>query len=163
MKERAVRTGFAQRAFYITLFLARIALGGLMFEAGVSKLLSGTFSAAELLGESSGPFAEFFLSLANNPDLLPIINNLVMWGELLVGVALILGILVRFASFWGALMMLLYYLPSLPPASGWINQQIIYLLLFVLFMFSGAGYFLGLDSLAAKFERTKHPLRIILG
>lgn len=155
--------GLRLKALYILLFILRIAMGWLMLEAGLTKILSGNFTAASFLNRAVGPFAGLFQNLAASTDILTVINSLVMWGEFLIGVALILGILVRFASFWGAIMMLVYYLPSLPPATGWITQQIIYMLAFIIFMFTGVGYFLGIDRFARKFEEERHWLRFFLG
>ena len=60
-------------------------------------------------------------------------------------------------------MMLAYYLPYLPPSSGWISEQIIYLLVFVTLIFSSIGYFLGLDKLLIRFEKQKSPARWLFG
>ena len=150
-------------AYKVTLLILRIALGGLMFEAGLTKLLSGTFSAAGFLEHVSGPFAGFYTGIAGNPAFLGITNVLVPWGETLIGIAIILGIAVRFASFWGIILMFLYYTAALPPANGWISQEIIYIAVFLTFMFTGTGYYLGLDRLAIKLEEKRHSLRILLG
>ena len=151
------------KAFSIVIFIIRIAMGWLMLEAGLRKLLSGDFSAESFLTRAAGPFANLFHSLANNTSILPLINNLVMWGELAIGIALVLGILIRFTSFWGAVMMLLYYLTSLPPATGWITQQVIFILIFIMFMVTGVGYLLGIDSFARKYEIDRHWFRFLLG
>ncbi|MEJ2739176.1 MAG: DoxX family protein [Dehalococcoidia bacterium] len=150
-------------AYKVTLLILRIALGGLMFEAGLTKLLSGTFSAAGFLEHVSGPFAGFYTGITGNPAFLGITNVLVPWGETLIGIAIILGIAVRFASFWGIILMFLYYTAALPPANGWISQEIIYIAVFLTFMFTGTGYYLGLDRLAIKLEEKRHSLRILLG
>ena len=60
-------------------------------------------------------------------------------------------------------MMLLYYLPYLPPSNGWISEQIIYLLVLIAFMFTGIGHYWGLDRLFIRFEKESHPLRLLLG
>jgi thiosulfate dehydrogenase [quinone] large subunit len=150
-------------AYKVTLLILRLVLGGLMFEAGLTKLLSGTFSAAGFLKHVSGPFAGFYTGIAGNPAFLGITNVLVPWGETLIGIAIILGIVVRFASFWGIILMCLYYTTALPPANGWISQEIIYIAVFLTFMFAGTGYYLGLDRLAIRLEEKHHPLRILLG
>ena len=144
----------------ITCLIVRLALGGAMLEAGLDKLISGDFSVVGYLEHGSGPFASWFSTLVGEAAAL---DYLVIWGEILIGTALILGILVRFTSFWGAVMMLLYYLPYLPPSNGWISEQIIYLLVFVMFMFTGIGYYWGLDRLFIRFEEESHPLRFLLG
>jgi thiosulfate dehydrogenase [quinone] large subunit len=155
--------GSGSRAFSITFFILRLALGGLMFEAGLGKLLLGSFIAAGFLNGATGPFAGFYTSIAGSPTLLAIIDVIVPWGELLIGIAIILGVVVRFVSFWGIIMMLLYYTVSLPPANGWISKEIIYLVVFLNFLFAGAGYYLGLDRLAVGLEEQRHHLRILLG
>jgi thiosulfate dehydrogenase [quinone] large subunit len=138
----------------------RIVLGGVMLEAGLNKLLSGNFTISGYVSHGSGPFASWFTNLATASSAL---SSIVIWGELLVGVALILGVLLRFGSFWGAIMMVLYYLPYLPPQNGWISQQIIYMLVFITIMFSGSGYFLGIDKLAITLEKKWSGLRLLLG
>jgi len=47
------------------------------------------------------------------PALLPIVNLLVKWGHLLIGISLILGVGVRLSSAFGALLVLLYFFPRL--------------------------------------------------
>jgi thiosulfate dehydrogenase (quinone) large subunit len=163
MKERPSSTSSGKKAFDITLLALRVLLGGLFLEAGLDKLFSGNFSAIGFLSRSQGPFTSFYMGLANNTSLLPVLNNLVIWGEILIGIALILGILVRFASFWGIVQMILYYTVSLPPSNGWISQHIIYIAVFVVFMSSGTGYFFGLDRLVVKLEEKEHPLRLLCG
>lgn len=148
------------RSFHVMFLVLRIVLGGVMLEAGLNKLLSGNFTISGYISHGSGPFASWFTNLASASNAL---SSLVIWGELLVGVALILGVLLRFGSFWGAIMMVLYYLPYLPPQNGWISQQIIYMLVFITLIFSGSGYFLGIDRLAINMEKKRPRLRLILG
>jgi thiosulfate dehydrogenase (quinone) large subunit len=144
----------------ISLLILRIALGGLMFEAGLDKLLSGTFSSASYIQRGTGPFAEIFGNLVPN---MAIVNFLVIGGEIAIGLALIFGILVRLASYFGTLMMLMYFLPYIPPSNTWINQQIIYLIIFITLIFSGIGYFLGLDSLFKRLDERKSWLSWLFG
>jgi uncharacterized membrane protein YphA (DoxX/SURF4 family) len=152
MHARLSFVGFGTRGFNITFFILRLVLGGLMFQAGLTKLLSGTFTAASFLEKATEPFAAFYAGMATNPAVLAIVDVIVPWGELLIGTAIILGVVVRFASFCGIIMMILYCTASLPPASSWINQQIIYMAVFLTLIFSGVGYFLGLDLLAIRLE-----------
>lgn len=79
------------------------------------------------------------------------INFLNKWGQLLIGASLMSGLLVRFSSYWGILLMLLYYLPVLHfPYVGktglLVDEHIIYILLFVLFIRADAGRFWGVDN-----------------
>ncbi|MBU1126482.1 DoxX family protein [Patescibacteria group bacterium] len=135
-----------QKWFTTALLLLRVALGFIFLYAAYSKF--GDWSAAGYLASASGPFAEFFQSLAGSV----FIDQLNIWGQLLIGAALILGIFVRPASFFGAVMMALYYLAHFEQNTqlGLIDQHIIYILIFVVFMAGGVGHVLGLDGLIQR-------------
>ena len=102
---------------------------------------------------STGPFAEWFQSMAGNG----VISNLNVWGLTLIGVALILGFLVRPASFFGAVMMILYYIAHFEQntAHGIIDYHLIYVVIFLLFMAGGSGSFFGLDRYAKTATKRK--------
>jgi thiosulfate dehydrogenase [quinone] large subunit len=149
---------FKSKSFHIVFIVLRVLLGGLFLEAGLDKVING-FSAAEYLTNGTGPFAGWFTSMAS----LGFINALVISGEILIGITLISGAMIRLASSGGIVMMLLYYLPYLPPANGWISQQIIYILIFITLIFSGSGYFFGIDRYAIGIEKRWPILRFLLG
>jgi uncharacterized membrane protein YphA (DoxX/SURF4 family) len=151
------------KAFSITFLILRIVLGGLFLEAGLRKVLSAHFSASSMLSNATGPFAGFFTTMTSNSDALSIINILVIVGEISIGILLITGLAVRLASSLGILMMVLYYLPVIPPANGWISQNIIYIAVLVLFMISGIGYYFGVDSFLFSLEGKRHWSRYLLG
>lgn len=114
------------------------------FLAGASKLLSGWSAEGYLLG-ATGPFATFFKGMAGND----FISNLNEWGLLLIGIALIIGMMVRPASFFGAMLMALYYLAHFEQntAHGIIEYHIIYITLFSLMMSGGFGHAFGVDGI----------------
>lgn len=91
----------------LSLFALRIAIGWYFFYAGITKVLNPEWSAAGYLHHAKG-FPEFYRWFASE-GVLPITNILNEWGITLVGVALILGIMVRFSAFVGIFLMLLYY------------------------------------------------------
>ncbi len=87
-----------------------------------------------------GPLAGFYQSLAGQP----IVDILFMVGLLLIGVALILGIGMRLATYGGVLLMLMMWSAAFPPANNPIvDDHIIYALLFVILHNSNAGEVLG--------------------
>lgn len=138
----------------LALLLLRVSLGWLFLYAGYSKLTAASgFTAKQFLINLHGPFSQFYLPMAGNP----LVDNLVIWGEILIGICLILGVLVRFSSFWGIVMMLLFYFAQYPPAHSLIvNDQLIYALLLVYLMVSNAGHFWGLGKvLEKKFPKFK--------
>lgn len=135
------------------LFLLRAALGWLMFYAGITKILDPNWSAAGFLANAK-TFPEFYAWLAK-PEVLPHVNLLNEWGLTLLGVSLMLGIFVRGAAFLGALVMMLYYFPTLQfPYAGEhsyiVDEHIIYAVLLLFFAAVDAGKAWGLDVIFAK-------------
>lgn len=128
--------------------LLRLIMGFLFFFAGWSKITTDGWSAAGFLEQASGPFAGWFQSLAGNG----FVDALNMWGLTLIGAALILGLLVRTASFFGLVLMVLYYLADLAgnTAHGIIDEHIVYSSIFVLFLIGGFGHVWGLDALVER-------------
>jgi thiosulfate dehydrogenase [quinone] large subunit len=132
----------------ISLFLLRISIGWLFFYAGITKVLDPSWTAkGYLMGAKTFPeLFNFFLK----PDILPIVNFLNQWGLLLIGVALILGVFMRTATVAGISLMILYYLPILnfpyPNTHSYIvDEHIIYALVLVVLLASGAGRAWGLQ------------------
>ena len=112
-----------------SLLFLRLTLGWYFFYAGISKVLDPAWSAAGYIKNASS-FPEFY-NLLLSPGVLPIINLFNEWGLTLMGVALILGVFVRLASFAGVLVMMLYYFPVLQfPYAGEhglvVDEHIIY-------------------------------------
>lgn len=116
------------------LMISRILFGFLFLASGVGKLTSG-FTASQYLEHVTGPFASFFQPMAGNL----FVDILVIWGEILIGAALISGVFMWFTAWSGSLMMLLFYLSQFPPKNGYMSYHIIYILLFFLLASSKAG------------------------
>jgi len=95
-------------------------------------------------------------------------------GLTLIGLALIVGLFVRLSAFWGAVMMIFYWMASLtgglmaglPVAHGWVvDDHIVYaVLLFGLGAF-GAGRILGLDARIEQLDVVQNNrwLKYLLG
>lgn len=136
----------------LSMLLLRLGLGVLFFWAGWTKVIDPKWSAAGYLAGAK-TFKALFAWFAS-PGVLPVINFLNEWGLTLIGVALILGISVRLASFFGIILMVLYYLPTFPPPHGWIDEHIVYSLAFLMFIATGAGEWY---SLGKWFQNRLHP------
>lgn len=135
-------------------FLLRVSLGWLFFYAGYSKLTAANgFTVEQFLLNLQGPFAGFYQVFIGNP----VVDSLVIWGEILIGICLILGVLVRFSSFWGIVMMLLFYFAQYPPEHSFIvNDQLMYAFVLLYLMASNAGHFYGFGKqLEKKFPKYK--------
>jgi len=177
---REVTFDYSETWVGYSLFLLRIVMGWTLFQGGVTKLVTyldgnpeTNWTAAGYLANAipeGNPFTDMFLAMAGNP----VVDWLNILGLTLTGLALLIGALVRFAAFWGAVMMLFYWLAALeggllaglPLANGWvIDDHIVYIvLLFGLGAF-GAGRILGVDSYLEQLSivRDNEWLRILLG
>jgi thiosulfate dehydrogenase (quinone) large subunit len=135
----------------------RISMGCLFLWAFVDKLFGLGFATesgkAWLDGISptfgfltfwtKGPFVDFFQSLAGSV----VVDWLFMLGLLGVGVAMIFGLAMRFASYTGALMMFLMWLAVLPPEHNpFMDEHIVYIFVFFLLGQSEAGKWMGLQK-----------------
>ena len=93
----------------VSSIMLRLMLGWYMFFAGIEKVMNTEWSASGFLmhAKTFPAFYAWFGSEANAWW----INPLNAWGIFLVGVALLLGVGIRFASILGATLMILYYFP----------------------------------------------------
>jgi thiosulfate dehydrogenase [quinone] large subunit len=158
----------------------RIVMGWVLLQGGLTKLITyldanpeNNWTAAGFLGNAipeGNPLTGFFTSMAGNP----LIDILVMWGLTLTGIGLIIGAAVRWNAFWGAIMMIMFWLASLqgglmaglPLAHGWVvDDHLIYAVLLFGLGAAGAGRILGLDGLIEEmgFVQNNRWLRLLLG
>jgi len=124
-----------------SLLALRILLGGLFIYSGTDKLLNDFTAAGYLEFATEGPLKDVFVSLAGNP----LVDNLVVGGERLIGLALILGVLIKLTSFAGILMMILFYVSVIPQEHGPISEHIIYIAAFLVIAAFGSRIPLSLD------------------
>lgn len=143
-------------------FVLRLSLGWVFLWAGADKLYSeittGKMATYGYLKFATyGPFAEFFQSMAGNP----VIDALLVWGLLLVGIGLMFGVLTRTSAIGGIIIMVLIYLSAWPPAHNpFMDDHIIYALLFGYLAIAGAGRFLGVDRFVEKVKIIQRHRRL---
>ena len=151
--------------------LLRVMVGIIFLWAGLEKFTAAkAFDAAGFLkfatngtlgwpfvsgevaeGTVFNPTHQVWLSLADS-GLMPLVNNLVVFGEIGIGIALILGLFTRFAGAMGTLMMLFFFVAAWDFAYGIVNQHLTYALICATITGLGAGRYYGLDGvLAARF------------
>jgi thiosulfate dehydrogenase [quinone] large subunit len=133
----------------------RLALGWVFLWAFIDKLfglgrgtetanswLNGGSPTAGFLGKAAtGPFADFYHSIAGNV----VVDVLFMAALLGIGVALILGIGMRIAAAAGALLTILMWTAVLPPETNpFMDDHLVYAAVLVLLALLGAGTTLGL-------------------
>jgi thiosulfate dehydrogenase [quinone] large subunit len=149
------------------LAIVRVLTGWWFFHAGVTKLIEDglTFGYAPaylkgmtgtalgpipvLMGEYMGPFVQAWVPL----------------GETLIGLGLMVGALVRLASFFGAMFMVLFWIGNAGFAHGLVNSDFMGLLLFVTMIVLATGRYFGLDAVIEKtsFVQQNPKLRYLLG
>jgi uncharacterized membrane protein YphA (DoxX/SURF4 family) len=139
----------------IILTALRILIGWHFLYEGISKLAMENWSSSAYLMESKWLFSGFFHWIIAHPDLLAITDALNIWGLILIGLGLFLGLLTRTASIAGIFMLLLYYIANPPfletsiPALGYffINLNLIEAGVLLIFVFLDSDYLWGIDRL----------------
>jgi uncharacterized membrane protein YphA (DoxX/SURF4 family) len=152
----------------ITWFLTitRIVIGWQFLYEGISKIIVSGWSSAPYLAGSKWIFAPVFHQMAGNSTITSVVDFLNIWGMTLVGLALILGLFVRWASAGGALMLLFYFVayPPIPgymfgvPAEGsylWVNRNLIEFFILITYCFLSSENQFGLDRLYKKWREEK--------
>ena len=141
----------------IAWLLVRLAIGYEWITAGMEKVQSAAWvgdkvptgihgflagAVAKAGGEHPavfGWYADFLKNFALPNE--QVFSSMVAYGEVLIGVALILGLFTKWAAFWGAFMNLNFILAGSTSANGWMAVGEVALL------FAGLGVsFYGLDT-----------------
>ena len=147
-------------------FGLRLVIGFMFLWGGIEKIeteLGGKMATSGFLAHAvSGPFAVFFNGLAGNP----VVEALVVYGELLIGMSIMLGIFTRVGAISGIAINFLFYISQLPVQNNPIvNDYVVYMFVFLAFLFLVPGRFMGLDGLLQKsgFVQRRPILQRILG
>ena len=96
------------------LLFLRLVIGWHLLYEGLIKLFSPGWSAAGYLEGSYGFLSGFFHSIAANPGIMQAVNFMNIWGLILIGAGLFLGILIRISAISGIVLILMYYF-AYPP------------------------------------------------
>ena len=143
--------------------IIRSAIGWHFLYEGLIKLFAGDWSAASYLTNTHGFLSGFYHWLAASPMRLGVVDFLNVWGLILIGLALFVGLYARWASLFGAFLLLLYYFAY--PPFGYsmfagdgsvyiINTQLIEAAVLVfLFCYKGKGY--GLQNFVRWLRKKK--------
>jgi thiosulfate dehydrogenase [quinone] large subunit len=170
--------------------LMRLVAGTLMFFAGIEKVLYTTWgghtsgwSAGFYLSNiaGGGAFNSWFQSLAGSQ----VVNDLVIWGEVLIGLGLLIGFLTRLAAYSGIVMNGLFWISQYmassrtstgalavnagPWGNGWangpLNNNFLLIVMYIIIILVGAGVKWGLDRYVHDLEFVKNNswLKVIFG
>jgi thiosulfate dehydrogenase [quinone] large subunit len=177
---RETQFQYSERWLGYAILALRVTMGWTLLQGGLTKLVTyldanpeNNWTAAGYLANAipeGNPFTGMWTSMAGSP----LIDMLVMWGLTLTGIGLILGALVRWNAFWGAVMMLFFWAASLqgglmaglPLAHGWVvDDHLVYAAILFGLGAIGAGRILGVDAVVERLDvvRNNRWLRLFLG
>ncbi|MDR0725468.1 MAG: DoxX family protein [Prevotellaceae bacterium] len=89
--------------------IIRVAIGWHFLYEGCIKLVSGNWTAEGYLNNTRGFLSGFYHWLTASPVRLEIVDLINIWGLILIGLALCVGVFRKWASLCGALLLTLYY------------------------------------------------------
>lgn len=158
----------------------RIVMAWVFLQAGLEKWAEGGFgdplawtSQGFLMNavDPANPLHGMFISFGEYAWLF---DPLVVFGQVLIGLALLFGILVRFAALMGSIMMLMFWtaawqgglMQGFPVDHGYfIDSSFVYLMLLFGLGAFGAGRIMGLDAQLEESEIVQNNpwLRYLLG
>jgi thiosulfate dehydrogenase [quinone] large subunit len=134
----------------------RLMMGYAFAYSGFTKITAAEpFSATGYLLNAvpaESPLVGLFHWMGSTPWFADFLAIAVPWGELLIGLGLLVGALTRLAAFFGAFMMLMFYFGNWEVAHGFINGDFAYMLVFLAVAAFGAGRIFGLDALIERYE-----------
>jgi len=146
--------------------LVRVFIGWHFLYEGIVKLVNPGWSAAPFLMESTWIFSDLFKSMAANPDVLAIVNFLNIWGLILIGLGLFLGLFTRLSAISGVVLLSLYFVAQ-PPFTGfmltgnsegsyiWVNKILIELITLLLIFKTPGQWFYSLENLFSDLRKNK--------
>ncbi len=144
----------------------RLVMGFFLIWSGFDKLITDFSAGGFLANASKGPLKDIFIDMGTSQTAVDVIDPLVIWGQILIGFSLILGLFTRVGAFFGALMMLMFYLAELwPEHHPFIDDRFIYIGILALLGALGAGRIVGIDSYLERTEMVKKMpwLKYLLG
>ncbi len=142
------RTSIALRRWPIVLL--RVYTGVFFVYHGIGKLRQDDFASglADFLSRTLDASFSFYRPFLES-IILPskeVFAALVSWGELAIGIALILGLATRYAAFAGAFMVLNLWLAKGSGVFDATNHDIVWFVILIVLGFIPAGKIAGLDD-----------------
>ena len=145
------------------LVVLRMLVGWHFLYEGLAKVTNPQWTSVGYLQESQGWFSGWFQDLALSEGAIRVVDALNEWGLMLIGLALLVGMLTRTATVAGIVLLALYYLAA-PPLPGFeyamptegsyliVNKVLVELAALVVILALPTGRQVGLDRLLVKPE-----------
>lgn len=145
----------------------RVLIGWHFLYEGLVKLYSpGGWTSEFFLLNSVGPFSSVLKSMASNHSVLYWVDKANMWGLIIIGLCLFLGVFAKPAKIMGIVLLFLYYI-SYPPLAGYsasmpaegsywiVNKNLIELAALVVLFFFPSAHITGLDRYLDSLKQMK--------
>ena len=148
----------------LVISILRMAIGWHFLYEGVTKLFIANWSSYSYLANSTGPIAGFYQWMASSQEILKVIDIINIFGLILIGTALFIGIFSRFAAIAGTILLALYYFAYPPFGSSlfsigeghlFIVDKIFIETMVLLFLVFYKEKGFGIDLLIARIKSTK--------
>ena len=147
----------SERTYLAYLIPLRLWIGGYLLYQGIRKYLRD-FPRADWIKAQIGDLDKVELYAWYKSFLVDVVapnrelfGTLVMYGEILVGLCLVLGLLTRFSSAVGLFMLLNYYFgPGMARGGAVLGQQQTFLVSLLVILLSNPGRAFGLDGFLFK-------------
>ena len=94
--------------------ILRMAIGWHFLYEGISKLIIPDWSSYSYLSNSTGPFSGFYHLIASSKSILNVVDLLNIYGLIIIGIALFIGLFSQLAAVAGTILLTLYYF-AYPP------------------------------------------------
>ncbi len=146
--------------------ILRILIGWHFLYEGITKLITPGWTAKYYLMGSKWIFADLFHWMASSPGMVKTVDLMNIWGLILIGLSLMIGLYVRWSSIAGAFLLFLYYI-AYPPVLGytfgsvtegnyqWIDKNLIELVMLIVFASIPSAYFFGIDRWIKRWKEEK--------
>ena len=103
----------------------RVLIGWHFLYEGLVKVFTPDWTAYWYLSNSVGPASGIFKMMADNSTILKIVDYLNMWGLVIVGLGLFLGLFARYCKVLGIMLLFLYYIAYPPFAAFSIESTVV--------------------------------------
>lgn len=145
------------KTYLFFIVILRVWIGYYFLQQGTRKFLHG-FPNSDWIGRQIGNLATIDIYSWYRSFLITVVNPhhvlfgyLITWGEIMVGLCLLLGLFTRFSSLIGLFMVLNFYFgPGMAKGGATLAQQQTFIVTLVVFILSNPGQTLGLDRFLFK-------------
>ena len=131
------------------LVVLRITIGWHFLYEGLNKVLNPGWSSHDYLASASWLFSGLFHWMADTPAVLMVVDFLNVWGQIFIGLGLMLGALTQTACIAGMVLLALYYFAN-PPAYSIVNTNLVEFIVLGLLAAVPTGRIIGIDRFLAR-------------